>query len=155
MLEIIRMRFMNPGWNLALVAFVLVAGCGEKTGTISITGKVTYKDKPVVNARVLLSPVKGGRPADGMTNADGTVRFGTYQAGDGVLPGEYRVTVAANGEDVSKPPSTEITDGSAYEPINPDSTKSTIPAKYLSPTSGLKAIVEDGGPKEFEFKLTD
>lgn len=140
---------------LVAAAFALF-GCGEKTGTIPISGKVTYQGKPVANARVMFTPKSGGRPADGNTNADGGYRLGTFMAGDGALPGEYSVAISHSDVDVTKPPSTEITDGAAYEPIKEETAKSKIPAKYQSPTqSGLKAVVEASGPKVFDFALTD
>lgn len=156
----IRLRTDWPSAGVASALLIIVvlacAGCGEKTGVIPISGKVTYQGKPIANARVVFTPKAGGRPADGNTNADGAYRLGTFMAGDGALPGEYSVTVSHTDVDVTKPPSTEITDGSAYEPMKEDAAKSKIPAKYQSPTqSGLKAVVEASGPKVFDFALMD
>ena len=154
---------LRPAWpsagaanSVLIAALVALSGCGEKTGTIPISGKVTYLGNPVANARVVFTPKSGGRPADGNTNKDGGYRLGTFMAGDGALPGEYSVTIAHTDVDVTKPPSTEITDGAAYEPVKEDAAKSKIPVKYQSPAqSGLKAVVEASGPKVFDFTLTD
>ncbi len=141
---------------LLIVAVVALSGCGEKTGTIPISGKVTYQGKPLANARVTFAPKAGGRPADGITNVDGQYKLGTYMAGDGALPGDYSVAISHSDVDVTKPPSTEITDGAVYEPMKEDVAKSKIPAKYQSPAqSGLKAVVEASGPKVFDFALVD
>lgn len=142
--------------KLMIPCMFLLVGCGENRGTLPISGKVTYQGKPVANARVVFVSKSGGRSADGLTNSDGIYRLGTFMAGDGVLPGEYLVTVSSTDVDVSQPPSTEITDGAAYEPPKPEEAKSKLPAKYQSPNqSGLKTVVEVGGPKEFNFTLTD
>lgn len=141
--------------GLLIAAMFALSGCGEKTGTIPISGNVTYQDKPLSGARVVFTPKSGGRPADGLTDSNGTYRLGTFMAGDGALAGEYTVTISKSDVDVSQPPSTEITDGAAYEPVSAEAAKSQIPARYASPTSGLKAIIEAGGPKVFDFKLTE
>lgn len=77
-------------------------------------------------------------------------------AGDGALPGDYAVVVSSVGTDVTKPPSTEIQGAEAYDMPPEEARKSTLPAKYLTPDkSGLKAVVEAGGPKSFDFDLKD
>lgn len=141
--------------SMILCAFILL-GCGENRGTLPISGKVTYQGTPVANARVVFISKSGGRSADGVTNSEGVYRLGTFMAGDGVLPGEYLVTISSSDVDTTKPPSTEITDGAAYDPPKEESQKTKLPAKYQNPNqSGLKAVVEAGGPKEFDFTLVD
>ncbi len=152
-----------PWWSCprivrSLVALVAVslAGCGEKTGTLPISGKVTYQNKPVANARVTFHSKSGARPADGLTDSAGRFQLGTFMAGDGALPGEYGVTINGSGTDVLKPPSVEINGAEAYTPPKEADLKSSIPAKYLLPEkSGLKAVVQADGPKTFDFDLKD
>ena len=148
-------RVRGIGCLLALSLSVL-AGCGEKTGTLPISGKVSYQGKPVVGARVSFVSKAGTRPADGVTDSEGRYQLGTFMAGDGALPGDYGVVVSSAGPDATKPPSTEIQGADAYAVPTAESRKSTLPAKYLTPEkSGLKAVVEASGPKSFDFDLKD
>lgn len=148
-------RVRGLGCLLAL-SLSFLAGCGEKTGTLPISGKVTYQGKPVAGARVSFVPKAGTRPADGVTDSEGRYQLGTFMAGDGALPGDYGVAVSSTNTDLTKPPSTEIQGADAYALPTEAAKKSTLPAKYLSPDkSGLKAVVEAGGPKSFDFDLKD
>lgn len=134
-----------------------LTGCGgTSSGTLPISGKVTYQGKAVPNLRVSFSSKSGTRPADGVTDAEGKYKLGTFMAGDGALPGDYLVAIQTAGTDSTKPPSVEITDASEYDVPKVDPTKPGIPAKYAAPSSsGLKAVITVGGPKEFNFDLKD
>jgi hypothetical protein len=73
----------------------MAVGCGNPS-LVPFPAKFTMDGKPLDRATVTLVPVgsDGGRPASGMTAADGTVVMTTYQIGDGVRPGKYKVCVA-------------------------------------------------------------
>jgi hypothetical protein len=85
------------GRNLLLfVVFAAVTylGCGASDLPVPISGKVTVNGVPVANAGIVFHPHDGkGRPASAETTEDGTYRLTTFNAGDGALKGEYRVTL--------------------------------------------------------------
>jgi hypothetical protein len=85
---------------------VIVAGCGDSPKVpewpepVPASGKVTLNDKPLDQARVLLSP-KGSTPghgASGVTNASGEFTLSTLtpkgEIIPGAIPGEYKVTIS-------------------------------------------------------------
>lgn len=79
---------------------------------VAVKGKVLLADgKPLADARVSFEPVfkgeaKGGKaeidpanvgqPASGVTESDGTFSLTTRTAGDGIVPGDYRVSIEMN-----------------------------------------------------------
>src|SRR5262245_15947496 len=73
---------------------VLALGCGS--GRSQVTGRVTYEDGSPVEAGTVIgeAPVHG-KPGGGQANIakDGTFRLGTERAGNGALPGSYRLAV--------------------------------------------------------------
>jgi hypothetical protein len=70
-------------------------GCGGKA-PVKVSGVVTISGSPVVNAIVGFDPVdKQGLPASGQTDANGRFELTSRVPGDGVLPGEYKVTITA------------------------------------------------------------
>lgn len=77
---------------LALAA--LAAGCGS--GRSQVAGRVTYEDgTPVEAGTVLGEATVNGKPVgvQGNIEPDGSFRWGTERAGDGAVPGSYRVAV--------------------------------------------------------------
>src|SRR5207253_1129472 len=57
-----RLNASSPWWlvqSCCLLLLPVLAGCGVRTGTVS--GSVTYKDKPVPGGLVMFVPVDGGR----------------------------------------------------------------------------------------------
>lgn len=101
---------------VALAAVLIAAGCGNGSDwptCYPVTGKVLVDGEPAVRAIVAfhpLAPSADGKSygASTFTDDDGAFRLTTFEAGDGALPGEYRVTVVANfkvqdGQDVSVP----------------------------------------------------
>ncbi len=102
--------------------------------TVPTSGTVTYKDKPLSNAKVIFSPNDPGkgRPAEAMTKSDGSYQLSTFEAGDGAMAGEYKIAVLA--VETPSDPGTKNADA-----------KSVIPAKYTKPaTSGLTATIAAG-----------
>ena len=77
---------------LALAAFLV--GCGGGPRPVKVTGTVTLNGEPVEGATVQFVPVKeGGRPATGLTKADGGFSLTTVENYDGALPGDYKVVI--------------------------------------------------------------
>src|SRR6185436_12065008 len=78
------------------VALVTVIGCSEAKpfDTVKVTGLVTLDSQPVDGATVVFQPATGaGKAATGMTDKDGKFNLTTSTAGDGAMPGTYKVTV--------------------------------------------------------------
>jgi hypothetical protein len=88
--------------RVALALSVLMAaGCKEDNGsrkeTFPVTGVVLVDGQPASQVQVTLHDVKGMDAAQptltsGFTNDDGTFSLTTYEFGDGVPAGEYKVT---------------------------------------------------------------
>lgn len=140
--------------GLALALAPGLAGCGGEPGLVKVTGRVTYKGKPVPKGQVYFTPEKGGRAADGALDADGNYRLGTFDLGDGAYAGAYQVSVVARGED--KAPPTGKKARVVMEEDMQGTGEPLVPRKFLSPeTSQLKAEVSADKSNHFEFDLTD
>jgi hypothetical protein len=77
-----------------LLLAALAAGCGS--GRYPVAGRVTYVDgTPVEAGTVIGEATVNGKPVgvQGNIKPDGSFRWGTERAGDGALPGHYRVIV--------------------------------------------------------------
>jgi hypothetical protein len=142
------------------VAAVAFCGCGGSEPVDSIdkplfpaAGKISYRGKPIPNARVTFHPVEslgaGGLSANpvggsgtestpaplvrtpfAIVKEDGTFELSTLKLGDGAPEGEYAVTVSWTGE---KP---TVSDSDLPE---------KLPPKYQNPAfSGLKVRVKQG-----------
>jgi hypothetical protein len=101
--------------------------------TVSVDGQVTYQGKPLDNGSVVFSPAATvvdtpARPATAQLAPDGTYRLSSFRRDDGVMPGEYRVTVVS----YISPPSPEQQRAAVWR----------IPARYGDPAkSGLTCTV--------------
>ena len=86
---------------------VSVGGCGGKAGLIPVTGQLTLDGEPYGPGNLILIPTSRqdgapGQTAYGSADAEGGIVFQTYDPGDGIPIGEYRVMVTPTG---SAPPS--------------------------------------------------
>lgn len=145
----------KAGKAVALAAFVLLlAGCGDSGPTrYPVRGSVTYLGKPVTGGWVSFTrtdKVEKGtpmRPATGELGDDGRYVMKTFGSDDGVMPGEYDVSIVAIDYSKAK---------ASRDPRQPQ--PFLIPAKYTRPeTSGLKVTIpkENSAALEFDFELTD
>lgn len=146
---------------LALMGMLMLAGCGggevdNRPKAVRATGVVTYAQAPVEGASVVFIPQGQTAAAAGVTGPDGRFELQTYTAGDGAIPGEYKVTVtkfdgvsaAAPGDDTD-----EARDDDSEDLPAPTS---LLPEKYAVPaTTDLEATVIDGIENEFTFDLED
>lgn len=129
----------------------VAAGCGSSyPKCVGVKGHVTYQGKPVmagIVSFVRTGQVDGGelvRPAEGDLRADGSFTMRTFRGAEGVLPGEYAVTIVAYDYSQKRDELQRI--------------PSLIPTKYGAvETSGLKAVVpaDVSGPLQVDFPLTD
>ena len=119
----------------AVLLGVAVAGCGAgKPKLAPVTGKVTHKNEPLSAGSIWFTP-DAGNPYQGdkpscQLQLDGSFTMRTYPHGEGVPPGDYKVTL-----------SPELA-GRIKKPEYGD------PAK-----TPLKLTVPDGGVKEHVFDV--
>src|SRR5688572_17342001 len=99
--------------SVAALLLMSCAGCGKST--IDFEGQVTLDGKPIEGASVTLISVgeSRNRPATGITDVQGKVRFTTFEPGDGALPGEYKVQI-------SKSPKSLDEEMLNFDPNNPE-----------------------------------
>jgi hypothetical protein len=88
----------RKGHRLGFLFALLVAaagGCGGKNKPVRVEGIVTLDGNPLAGATITFVPEQEGRrPASGVTDDDGSFELTTFQAGDGALAGDYKVTVS-------------------------------------------------------------
>lgn len=121
---------------------ILAAGCGQ-TSTLQVTGTVTYNGQPADKAEVHFTPAEG-RPASGVTDAQGRFQLSTFSPDDGAMPGDHKVTVVQYYPPGEPPPMT------------PGPLPSRFPIKYSDPTqTPFSAKVERGAKNDFTFEMTD
>lgn len=142
-------QFTVSSFMFALLAAACLAGCSSQPELSVVKGSVTYNGQPLKFGTVMFQNVKGGQPAVGMIQADGTFTMATPKAGDGVKPGSYEVSVTCyENMDPAKAPVVDRGD------MSPG--KRLIPQKYMmAATSGLTAEVKPDGNEPLLFELTD
>ena len=93
------------GTRLLVVAaivglFLTGLGGGCKPGLVQVSGTVTLNDQPPPKLRVILTPTGSkGRDAYAITDDAGKFTLTSTTPGDGVAPGEYKVTFALGSDD--------------------------------------------------------
>jgi hypothetical protein len=121
--------------SLVFLAALGFTGCTRQFPMAEVSGKVTYKGKPLPEGTIMFVP-QSGFAAAGTINPDGTFRLISGKPGDGAVIGRHKVAVI--------PP---------YQPQTPNYPK--FPLKYQdAETSGLVAEVKEG-TNTFEFELVD
>ena len=82
-------------WATSLLTLVLCTGCGGDL--VQLNGRVILDGKPLEKATVTFTHVhdteEGGRLASGFTDEAGYFRLTTFERDDGIIPGQYKVTV--------------------------------------------------------------
>ncbi|PQO31401.1 hypothetical protein C5Y96_13765 [Blastopirellula marina] len=123
----------------------ILLGCSG-SGMLPVEGTVTLDGKPLDGAAISFVPAEGGRPCSGQTDAQGHFTLASYVAGDGVPPGEYKVTVVKLDarRKAEAAPVEEGTDGGEEQVMGniEQAVKFLTPMKYSSPaTTDLKVEV--------------
>ena len=117
-------RFAFPVATLILAATL---GCGSSNHSTA-TGKVTVAGQPVSTGKICFI-----KPAMGVMTTGDLGPDGSYKIEDGLPPGGYVVFVV---------------------PTTPDSSKSSIPAKYQSEdTSDIIVKINPGRNSDLNFAL--
>lgn len=143
--------------GFAFLVLVCVVGCSGDDRVAPVTGVVTLDDKPIAEASVTFMPKEGGRPAFGVTDAEGKYELTTFEEGDGALIGNHVVTILAVDEKVSdKATAAAEEHGSLSEFMAPQAKqKWIIPERYSEKdTSGLSFDVKPGENNQADFPLT-
>lgn len=159
--------------SFSLIAVVTVlltfSGCGKgaapknREPVFPVSGKITYKGKPVAGADIVFKSETVDRSAFGRTNEDGEYELSTFGSNDGAVAGKHSVVIVKSSVAAPTTPQApvESTDyvPPGYEKVKPAAVKADagLPAKYAKPeTSGLIGIVnDDGSPNEANFDLKD
>lgn len=152
------------GWLLCAGGVIGLVGCGKavdpnrpKTVPASVT--VTYKGQPVSGANVTFQPASAEqRGAVAVTDAQGHAAMWTFDPGDGVIPGSYKVVISK--VTLISLPDPDKTDPAEYARLEKlaQSTppKNELPEKYSeAASSDLTAEVAEGGENTFTFDLKD
>jgi hypothetical protein len=142
----------------ALALAGTAAGCGDNLKPrYHVSGRVTYKGQPLAKGTISFSPAdQDGEGAFGDIDR-GSYRLTTHTAGDGAVPGKYRVSIAS--ADVETPKAALDTDPNATPEAAiakaQRAAKHHIPVKYASPdNSGLTAEIE-AKSNTINFALVD
>lgn len=157
------MSAKNCSLLMLLAAGVSLGALGCSKGVdipkvVKVTGKVTYKDKPLADAEVgFLSKLDNEdvKAARGVTNAAGEFSLTTYVDAEhevsGATPGEYKVII--NKED--RPSMEEMT--KQFTSGTPNMTfKKLVPKQYTAKDSTpLEVTVTLDGDNKFDLPLTD
>src|SRR5262245_6937114 len=79
----------------AALGLVLLAGCGKKSDLVKIGGVLQFDDgSPISQATVKFIPeAEDGKAANGYSGNDGNFEITTFNSGDGIAPGKYKVVV--------------------------------------------------------------
>lgn len=128
---------------------LLILGCSGAPELASVEGKVNYNGQPLKYGTVMLQNVAGGQPASGSIQPDGSFKPITPPAGNGVKPGQYKVSIHCYE---SQDPAKQAAASDGEQSLG----KLLIPKKYtLANTSGLTAEVKPEGNEPLVFELTD
>lgn len=161
----------NHTLSFGVISYLLLAGCllfqagcGGSAGgpdkrpeRVAFSGTATLNGAGIENAFITFhATATPGYGASAKTDANGKFVMGTFTSSDGVVPGDYNVTVM-KGEDKAPDPNQILQDDPAYngapEPVV-EETANVLPAKFEDPkTSGVKVTVS--GPESdyhLEFK---
>jgi len=135
-----------------LLAICLAAGCGpvvdpDRPATVPVTVNVKHQQQPVEGAVVTFVHDEAVYSASGMTDRGGIARMWTFAENDGVVPGNYRVTIL-------KAIVPEFTEEDDPSPLSGEPMKHLIPERYSRVDgSGLTARIEAGRPVDLVFEL--
>jgi hypothetical protein len=122
------------------------SGCG---GPVTVTGRVTLDGQPVENAQVFFRPLDGGPGAGAVTDAEGRFRLEGTKA-DGLLPGEYKVTVSKK----AYPPGMKVPGPNEMSFALSAKMIEVLPKRYTVPDrTPLRVTVPTGGAKAIEIAL--
>ena len=130
-----------------MVLLTTAAGCGvDRPETIPVSGRITFDGSAPPAAGILYFttdvPAEGfpRRPTLAKFDEQGGFRVTTWDRGDGLMPGHYKITV----ECWETPPELGISGGKSY-----------VPTKYQDPRStDLRVeIMRDDGSRTLDLNI--
>jgi len=157
-------------WSLCYASLCISLGCSgrpDRPATYPVSGKVTYRGKPVAGASVAFRAPGAPRLAVGTTDEAGNFRLTTFEPNDGAVLGTHVVTVnrRSSASTAGIPTVEDVASGKlSTEEINAaidrsgavaSKTRSELPAKYADrKTSDLhREVIE--GENVFQIELVD
>lgn len=149
-------------FTVALLAGLVSTGCSGDSRVAAVSGTVTLDGKPIGDAAVAFVPKDGGRPAFGITDADGNFELTTFAPRDGALIGSHSVTItpADDESEAASPDVSEAGDDSLnsvaaeFKPKRRPK-RSRIPGRYSNQdSSGLEFEVKRGQGNLAEFAIS-
>ena len=129
-------------------------GCGgtDNLPREAVSGTVEFEGKPLAKGQIQFMPsATSATPITGGAAISGG-KFSIPKA-EGLVPGEYTVSISSEGDPPSKKSAAEKAAPGEMPGLGPLHAAELIPAKYNA-TSTLKSEVKQGGPNNFEYKLT-
>lgn len=146
-----RFRMMSPAFGM-LMMFTLGCNSSDQPDLGQVTGTVTLDGQPLTGVAVVFQP-DNGRPARGMTDAEGKYELTYIRQTKGTKVGSNRVEIAPSEEGESEESEdVEVADGEPQPAAKvTKSGRPVVPARYNS-QSELKVDVK-AGENTFDFKL--
>ena len=124
-------------------------GCGPTLQTAG--GKVLVDGKAVTDGWLMFTPAGGGgRSATANIKPDGTFELSFEKEGDGLPPGEYKVTITA---DIFTPAKKGAPDDDLS--LFPGTLRHIVPPEYneLNTTPLKQTVAKSSGRQEFIFDI--
>ena len=152
------MRSLSQILVLSTLAFLV--GCSSDERVATVHGTITLDGKPVGEASITFMPQEGGRPAFGVSDADGTYELTTFTAGDGALIGKHLVSITAVDENAVETADSLEDDMASLSDVvqRPKRRPKEVwrtPQRYSeNETSGLTFEVVAGKTNQADFPLT-
>lgn len=144
---------------MILSACLLASGCGKSKKQGTVSGKITYADKPVTGGRISFHPAEGSA-YPGEINPDGTYAVPAVPAGDMKITIEteylrnaqpsYQLPAGAPPGMAEKMKSQMPDVGKGNTP-----TYTRIPAKYANAKTTPLTMKVESGSQSKDFNLTD
>ena len=148
-------------YRMLFLLVVIAAGCSgppdPRQRVVPVTGRVLFKGKPVVHARVTFLAQGAPRQAVGETDEDGRFVLSTWGKDDGAALGEHVITVL---QPRPATPMREVSDNEYAAAMEAQRSQRTatdgLPAHYANEkTSDLRREVTEDGPNDFDLELED
>lgn len=101
----------NAGW-LSVVALLwsVAFGCGDSSGLVPVSGKVTLNGKPIAGASLTFQPIAAGKTTEAgqgsyaRTDDEGSYELRTALSDElGAIAGRHVVLITTSREDNAKP----------------------------------------------------
>jgi hypothetical protein len=130
---------------LAAALLAVLPGCGGSKASVS--GKVTYRGKPLTSGTIYVALPDGIQVPTGI-GTDGSYRF------DGVATGSVKFGVTSpNPAHVMAPRSKRAPRGAAPPPLPQNTGWFEIPDKYADPLKSGLSFDLKGGANEYDIKM--